>query len=79
MNINKLFQLNNNNNNFQLNNNITSNNDINIVGLKVSLKGRLKKSARSQKIEYNYGKIKKNFLNVFTHHSNHPINTLTGV
>lgn len=82
MNINKLFQQKLSNNNQVKDTYIKQvplTNAINLVGLKISLKGRLKKSARSQKVVYNYGKIKNNCLNVFTHQSNHAINTLTGI
>ena len=51
----------------------------NLIGLNISLKGRLKNANRSNKLRFNIGRIKKNTLNIFTHASKHHINTKTGV
>lgn len=50
-----------------------------LLGLNISINGRIGKADRSKGIKWHQGKIKKNSLSVFTHSSNYAINTKTGV
>lgn len=50
-----------------------------LIGCSVDIKGRIRNSNRSKKIGVNYGKVKKNTQNVFTHLTKQPINTKTGI
>lgn len=50
-----------------------------LMGCCVDVKGRIRNSNRSKKIGVNYGKVKKNTSNIFTHLTKQPINTKTGI
>ena len=50
-----------------------------LIGLTLDVKGRIRNSNRSKKIGLNYGKVKKNSYNIFTHYIKQPFNTKTGI
>lgn len=50
-----------------------------LIGLTLDVKGRIRNSNRSKKIGLNYGKVKKNTVNIFTHYTKQPFNTKTGI
>ena len=72
----KFFEINNNSNNSS---NIKSRKNSKLMGISLEVKGRIGKADRSRKIRFMKGKLKKNNLNIFTHSSNFPVNTKTGI